>query len=42
MDPNAARFPFPLPRAILSEQKAKVKAITPALCLPDAFKLILA
>jgi|HubBroStandDraft_6_1064221.scaffolds.fasta_scaffold41397_3 hypothetical protein len=27
MEPNAARFPFPLPPHILGEQKAKVKSL---------------
>jgi len=33
MEPNAARFPFPLPPRTIGEQKAKVKSFKIALLL---------
>jgi len=40
MEPNAARFPFPLPRGSVGEYKAKVKDFLFALRSPAA-RLIL-
>ena len=49
MEPNAARFPFPLPPRTIGEQKAKVKSfLTPtsgrdkSLCMSATFVLLLA
>lgn len=33
MEPNAARFPFPLPPRTIGEEKAKVKLFVPPLLL---------